>query len=79
MTDNPNTRLDPSQSVLALCTAHPGLAEVLASLGFADILRPGMLQTAGRFMTLPKGAALKGISLEALGEGLAAHGFTLVP
>lgn len=79
MNDNHPVAIDLAESVYALCTAHPDLAAVLASLGFADILRPGMLQTAGRFMTLPKGAALKGITSEALRAGLAAHGYTIVP
>ena len=32
---------------------------ILAEIGFVDILKPGMLNTAGRFMTIPKGAAMR--------------------
>lgn len=74
-----NPRIDLNESVYTLCKAHPGLADVLASLGFADILRPGMLQSAGRFMTLPKGAALKGIDLAQVRATLLAQGYEVVP
>ena len=36
---------------------------MLAELGFSDIAKPGMLESVGRFMTIPKGAALKKIPL----------------
>ena len=46
-------------------------------LGFKDITRQGMLQSAGRFMTLKKGAALRKIELAAIIEMLEEHGFTV--
>lgn len=69
--------LDLHQSVHALCTAYPELVSVLQQLGFADIAKPGMLQTAGRFMTLDKGAAMKGIDLNTIRQTLEEHGFTI--
>ena len=51
--------LDLNSTVYALCTNDPGIAEVLVEAGFPDVVRPGMLNTAGRFMTIPKGAAMK--------------------
>ena len=59
-------QLDLNQSVYSLCTQHPDLVNVLSDLGFSDITGPGMLQTAGRFMTLTKGAAMKGINMETI-------------
>lgn len=64
-----------TDSVFALCTAQPELKELLAELGFRDILLPGMLQTAGRFMTIPKGASLKGIDLNTVIAKLSQAGF----
>ena len=51
--------LDLSKTVHELCANDPDIKDILAEIGFTDITRPGMLATAGRFMTIPKGAALK--------------------
>ncbi len=32
-------------SVNALCKQYPELADILAELGFSDILKPGMMQS----------------------------------
>ena len=69
-------RIDLNETVYTLCSKYPGLLEILSELGFTDITKPGMLQTAGRFMTPVKGAALKHIPLEKIVTALAAHGYT---
>ena len=56
-------RIDLNETVYALCTKYPDLIEILSGLGFTDITKPGMLQTASRFMTPIKGASLKHIPL----------------
>ena len=71
-----NIRIDLNETVYTLCTKHPDLIEILSGLGFTDITKPGMLQTAGRFMTPAKGAALKHISLEQIIQTLSEHGYT---
>lgn len=53
-----------NHSVHELCTVYLELMDILKDLGFKDIVKPGMLQTAGRFMTIPKGAAMKNIDIE---------------
>jgi hypothetical protein len=75
--DAPKT-LDLDDTVHDLCTRNPGLIPLLASLGFPDIVKPGMLATAGRFMTLPKGAALKRIDLGAIVHAFEEHGYTVL-
>jgi len=70
-------RIDLSQSVFALCSQYPELVGVMAELGFSDIAKPGMLETVGRFMTIPKGAALKKIPLSDIRAALAGHGFSI--
>ena len=67
--------LDLQKSVYQLCAENPGLPEVLAEAGFRDITRPGMLTTAGRLMTLPKGARMKGIALSEIEALLLRHGY----
>lgn len=63
------------KSVHDLCTEFPELIEFMKDAGFPDIVKPGMLATVGRFMTLPKGAKMKGIELDQLIEKLRVLGF----
>lgn len=47
------------EPIFNLVNRHPEVKDIMVELGFHDIAKPGMLQTAGRFMTLSKGIALK--------------------
>lgn len=76
MPENKVIRL--TDSVYNLCKAYPELVAFMEDLGFTDIVKPGMLDTAGRFMTLPKGAKLKRIELDSLVLKLEAAGFTVL-
>jgi len=69
--------IDLSQSVHDICERYPEVKQLMIMLGFTDIKRPGMLQTAGRFMTLPKGAKMKGIDMETIKEELKKMGFKI--
>lgn len=69
--------VDLNKTVYELCSEYPELKELLAGLGFHDITKPGMLATAGRFMTIPKGAAMKKIALETIKKTLADYGYTV--
>jgi N-dimethylarginine dimethylaminohydrolase len=71
-------KLNLNNSVYELCKENPELPELLAQLGFTDITKPGMLQTAGRFMTIPKGATLKKLNLEQIKQTLAAKGYEII-
>lgn len=73
-----NRRIDLNKSVFELSKDYPELPEILAELGFKDIIKPGMLNTAGRFMTINKGATLKKISLDTIRETLASNGYDVV-
>lgn len=67
--------IDLTQSVHALCTQYPDLIPVMEELGFKDITKPGMLATAGRWMTIPKGVALKKLDLDTIKQQLYENGF----
>lgn len=69
--------IDLSNSVYDLCTENPEVVEVLKDLGFEHITNPAMLKTAGRFMTIPKGAVLKGVEMGTIKEELEKRGFSL--
>lgn len=66
------------QSVYEICTAHPELLEVMREAGFVRITKPGMLQSVGKFMTIPKGCRTMKIPIEKVKEHFKAHGYNLV-
>lgn len=75
--DDMSKVIDLSKSVYEICIENPEVIDIMKDLGFEDIAKPGMLKTAGRFMTLPKGAALKQVSFEKLKETLINKGYQL--
>ena len=77
--DQTMINISGKQSIYDLVTTYPEIKEVMAGLGFKDILKPGMLQTMGKVMTIEKGARMKTISLERIREAFASSGFNLEP
>lgn len=69
--------LDIKESVYSLCTKYPALIDILKELGFSDISNPQMLKTVGRFMTIDKGAKLKGIPMDKIKEAFYKNGFNI--
>lgn len=69
--------LDLSKSLFELATLYPEIKDLMYKLGFDAITKPGMLQTAGRYMTIPKGAKMKHIPLDQIIEMFEANGFTV--
>jgi hypothetical protein len=72
------TTIDLSKTVFEIGSETPQVIEIMKELGFTDITNPGMLNTVGRFMTIPKGAAMKGIGMDKIREVFQAHGFQLI-
>ncbi len=64
------------KTIFELCGEDSKIIDILAEAGFTDILKPGMIQTAGRFMTIAKGAAFKKIDMEDIKHKFALHGYT---
>lgn len=48
---------------------------IMKELDFDNITNPAVLNTAGRFMTIPKGAELKKISIDEIKEVLKDKGY----
>lgn len=71
--------IDLKKSVYELVQEYPEFIQVMEELGFTSITNPAMLNTVGRMMTLPKGAAMKGLDLENIKEELKKRGYTLLP
>ena len=72
-----NKEIDLSKTVYEIGSKYPEILEVLYELGFHDIVKPGMLNTAGRFMTIPKGAAMKKINMDDVKKSLVEKGYTI--
>lgn len=70
--------LDLNKTVYELAHEHAEFVNIMAEVGFKDITKPLALNTMGRIMTVPKGCAIKGISLEKVVEAFRAKGFEVV-
>lgn len=69
--------LDLNLSLYDLVQSYPEILTIMFQLGFKEIKAPGMLQTAGRYMSIPKGARLKKIPLEKIIVAFEEAGFTV--
>ncbi|MGX7198395.1 DUF1858 domain-containing protein [Enterococcus nangangensis] len=69
--------LDLNDSVYTLVQTYPEVKEHLVALGFKDIQNPGILNTMGRYVTIPKGARMKKKDLTAIIRYFEAQGFTV--
>ena len=70
--------IDFSKSLYELVSQYPEMKEIMLGIGFNEITKPGMLQTAGRYMTIPKGAKMKKISLATIIQAFEEAGFQIV-
>ncbi|HKM03326.1 MAG TPA: DUF1858 domain-containing protein [Lachnospiraceae bacterium] len=66
-----------SKTVYEIYNENPEIMKILQDLGFQDIGKPGMMNTVGRFMTIPKGAAMKKISMEQIKKTLLEKGYVI--
>ena len=67
--------LDFNKKVADLAKEDPDFIEIMADLGFKEITSPTALKLMGRVMTVPKGAAVKGIPLERIVNRFEEAGF----
>lgn len=69
--------IDLRKTVYELCTADPEIIEIMIGLGFEQLAKPGMLQSAGRLMTIPQGARLRRVELKAIKGAFRAKGYEI--
>ncbi len=69
--------IDFNKSIFEICNENPEIVDIMKALGFDSIGNPAMLNTAGRFMTIPKGAAMKKINLDHIKEILINKGYDI--
>ncbi|HHY10568.1 MAG TPA: DUF1858 domain-containing protein [Firmicutes bacterium] len=67
--------IDLKKTVHELIKGDPDLLGIMQELGFAEITKPGMLNTVGRVMTIPKGALMRNLDLEKIKKELEKRGY----
>jgi len=65
-------------SIQALIKNHPEALDIMKDLGFEDIMKPGMIQTMGRIMTLKKGCRMKKIDYEKAKDTFKSRGIEFI-
>lgn len=71
------TKIKATDSVYEITKAHPEVLEIMVGLGFSHILRPGLVHTIGRTVSLEKGARLRSIDWEKVKAAFAKKGFEI--
>lgn len=69
--------IDLNKNVHDLVEEFPELVEIMKDLGFTEISKKSMLNSIGKIMTIPKGAKMKGISIEEIKKSLQTQGFEI--
>lgn len=69
--------INADETIYGLVVKHPEVKAIMIEIGFEHIAKPGMLQSAGRFMTIKKGAAMKGIDIKKVERIFYENGFVL--
>lgn len=75
--DDDMRSININQTIYQLVQKEKEIESILFDLGFKDIVKPGMLNTVGRFMTLKQGSQLKKIPLELIISTLKEKGFDI--
>ncbi len=71
----PEKTLDLSKTIYELYREDPAIVDIMKEAGFTEIANPIMLTTAGRVMTIPKGARMRGIPLQKVLELFRSRGY----
>lgn len=69
--------IDLKKTIYELVQEHQDISGIMHDLGFKDIVNPAMLNTAGRVMTIPTGAAMKKIDLNTIKDVFKAKGYEI--
>ncbi len=70
-------KIDLTRTVYELTQEYPELIQIMEKLGFTEITKKPMLMSAGKIMTIPKGAKLKNIPMTDVVTALLSNGFEL--
>lgn len=67
-----------NDSIYDIYNKIPEIVEIMYGYGFHDIVKPGMIKTAGRYMTIPKGAAMKKLDISEIKKDLINKGYEII-
>lgn len=70
-------QLDMNKTVAELVAEYPEVKVIMVELGFKDITSPVALKFMGKVMTIPKGAAIKGIPMKRIVAAFEGKGFAV--
>lgn len=70
-------KINPNDSVYEITKQHPEVVEVMMSLGFTDVARPGMVHNVGRETSLLQGAKLRNMDWDVIVAAFRDNGFEL--
>lgn len=69
--------IDFNKTVFELYNDNEEIAKILEEIGFKDITKPNMINTMGRFMTIPKGAKAKGFNIDEIKKEFIKRGYEI--
>jgi hypothetical protein len=69
--------IDINHSISSLVKNHPEIKDILYGLGFIEIVKPQMLNTVGRFMTIKQGCTFRQIDLNLVIDTFKLNGFDI--
>ena len=73
-----NKTVNFSKTIFDLCLEDESFIEIMKELGFDSITKPGMLRTAGRIMTIPTGAGMRGMDLHKIKAEFEKRGYKVI-
>lgn len=71
-------RIISTEKIFYIVNRAPDVLDIMVELGFKDIVKPGMLNTAGKVMTIEKGAKMKNIPWDNIVKIFEEHGYVIV-
>lgn len=73
-----NKIINLNDTVYEICKKNNEVIEIMRDLGFDGITNPALLNTAGRVMTISKGAKMKKIDLDLIIKEFENRGYTVI-
>ena len=70
--------INKSDTIFKIVSTHKEIIDLMVELGFKDIIRPGMLKSVGRIMTVELGCSLKKLDLKMVEDAFLEAGYKLI-
>ena len=70
-------KIDIDTTVYQLVKEYPTIKEIMIELGFKDIVKPGLLQSVGRIMSIKRGCEMRGMDIDEVKQVFEVNGFIL--